>query len=371
MKRFLATALFPLVIACSTDASNARPSDPPLLPDAGSTEAGPQPRSESCLALDAKLQAALDDGIATIKTSDGVVAVITPECGYSEYFSGKSGLTGENLFRIGSNTKTYVAGVILKLVTDGKLKLTDVLETYVAGIKNGTSITIKQLLNHSSGIFNYTDDPGLDFHAKVTPASLVDLAKKHEPYFEPGAGWHYSNTNFILLGMIAEQVGGKPIAAQIREKILVPYKLEHTFFDGTEPVTGTIAKGFSSTGKDITTSYDMSWAWAAGAMVATPSDLARWITMVSKGEVYTPEIQKELLTGIPAFAGVEYGLGLFLFSAEATGKSASIGHGGDIFGCHSQDSYFPKTDMTVVTITNKDGTSPNDLSIAVFDVLMP
>ncbi len=369
MKQDFAIAALPFVLfGCSS-----APSAPAALPDAAPLEgdAGPAPRSEACLALDAKLQSTLDQQIATIKTKDGVIAVTTPECGYSEYFSGTSGLTGDNLFRIGSNTKTYVAGVILKLVTEGKLKLTDVLEAYVPGIKNGNLITMRQLLNHSSGIFNYTDDPALNSHSKVTPTDLVGLAKKHEPYFEPGTSWHYSNTNFILLGMIAEQVGGKPIAELIRTKLLVPHKLEHTFFDGTEPVNGTIAKGFSSTGKDVTNSYDTSWAWAAGAMVATPSDLARWIAMVAKGEVYTAEIQKELLTGIPAFSGVDYGLGLFLSSAAITGKSAAIGHGGDIYGCHSQDWYFPKEDVTVVTITNKDGTSPDALSLATFDIVMP
>ncbi len=358
-----------LLVACSSaDDGNAPRNDTQL--DAADVADGDTPeRTPSCLTFDEKVQSALDTSVVSSKMVDGVIAITTSDCGHSEYFSGKSGLTSDLLFRIGSNTKTFVSALVLTMTSEGKLALDEPFAAYLPEVTIGQTITVRQLLNHTSGLFNYTDDPTLDFKVKATPSGLVDLALKHDAYFAPGTSWHYSNTNFILLGMIAEKIGGAPIAKQIRERFLVPHNLTHTFFEGGEEIVGELAPGFDTKRRAIPTTYDPSWAWAAGAMVATPADLGRWITLLARGEVLPKEAQTELLKGVKVNDVIEYGLGVFLFSAKATGKTPAIGHGGDIYGSHSQAFYFPASDMTLVTISDTDGVSSNDLSIAALDAL--
>ncbi|MBK7583118.1 MAG: beta-lactamase family protein [Myxococcales bacterium] len=332
-------------------------------------------KSAACIAQDTKLQAALDAARTKTGSRDAALAVTTPECGQETFVSGESGLTGNEVFRIGSVTKTYVAAVVMKLVGAGKLSLDDHLDKWISGVPNGDAISVRMLLSHQSGIFNYTTDPNFlaDLKKKWTPDELVQLAASHGAVDPPGSVWKYSNTNYVCLGIIAEKLGGKGIAEQIRAELLGPQALKHTFFDGEEPVGDPLAPGFDAGGSDSTNAVDPSGPWAAGAIVATPADTALWIEALATGKVLAPAEQTQMETGVPIpGAPASYGLGLLMLDAAVTaGAGKAYGHDGSINGYHTQAFHFRDSKTTIVSIVNQDGANPNDVTLAALTTLFP
>src|SRR6266478_7260788 len=152
-------------------------------------------------------------------------------------------------FRIASNTKTMTAAVIVLLAQEGKLSLDDPVSKYVSGVPDGDNITIAELLNMRSGLYSYDDDP--EFWAildrdptKVwSPAEVLAIAFKNAPYFPPGTGFHYSNDNYALLGLIAEKIDGKPLAQAMQDRLFGPLGLQHTLLPGS--TVSTIPEPFS------------------------------------------------------------------------------------------------------------------------------
>ncbi|MET0817346.1 MAG: serine hydrolase domain-containing protein, partial [Solirubrobacteraceae bacterium] len=154
-------------------------------------------------------------------------------------------------FRIGSLTKTFTATVVLQLAGEHKLSLDDSIEQWLPGlVPGGERITVRQLLNHTSGLFNYTDDGQVldgmlsDRLRAWSPRELVVIATAHPPAFAPGTRWAYSNTGYIVLGLIAEAVDGRPLATQLETRILTPLKLRHTSFDSESQIAGRYAHGY-------------------------------------------------------------------------------------------------------------------------------
>jgi D-alanyl-D-alanine carboxypeptidase len=244
----------------------------------------------------------------------------------------------------------------------------------VPDVTGGDVITLRQLLDHQSGLFNYTDDTAFEKTSPktvYTPRQLVDVALRNPVYFAPGTSWHYSNTNFILLGMVAEAAGKAKLGVLVRTRVLDKAGLGATFFDGEEPLGGTLAPAQDMQGGDATKVLDPSWAWAAGSIVATPGDLAMWIEKVGSGSFYDAAQQKELLTTVPTGeANVDYGLGIIVFGAAITaGAGPGIGHDGAIPGYHTQSFYFPEKKTTLVAIVDSDADDPNDVSLAALKVL--
>lgn len=339
--------------------------------DSGSATDATNP---TCLARDGKLQNALDQAVAQSGSPDGVLAIDTPDCGQKVYVSGKDGLSPDALFRIGSVTKTYVASVIMRLAGEGKLSLGDTLDQYLPNVPKAASITLKMLLQQTSGLYDYTDAPVFRAEMKKTwtPEELVQIAIDHGPDFSPGTRWEYSNTNYIVLGMIAEKVTDHTIAALIHQDLLAPNSLSHTFFDGDEPLEGTLAPAYGQSGQDVTHAEDPSAMWAAGAIAATPGDVASWIDLLGSGKIDDPatlaEMEQSVPTGQP---GLGYGLGLFVLDGSITGAGTAVGHLGDTWGYHTQAFYFLDSKTTIVAIVNKDGADPNVLSVAVLQVLFP
>jgi D-alanyl-D-alanine carboxypeptidase len=388
LRRFLfvpALMAFALGSACgvagcstSTEAAPAAPAattQPPVtMPSADPDAGAPKPPVKTACDLENDaLQAGLDH--AHDKTTGAVLAVRNA-CGVRTLTSGQAKLDPKSLHRIGSVTKTYVAAVILGLLDDGTITLDDVVSKWIPDVTlGGDVITIRQLLDHSSGLFNYTDDKAFQKTptTKVfTPAELVAVSMQHPVDFAPGAKWEYSNTNYIVLGMIAEAAGKAPIAAQIRSRVLAKAGLTSTFFAGGEPVTGTMAPGQNAGGEDATNALDPSWSWAAGAMVASPADVATWIEKVGNGTFYDAPTQKLLLDGaLPTTEpGLTYGLGIFGYGASITGGAGmGIGHGGDIAGYHTEAIYFPASKTTLVAIVDSDAEDANDVVVATLGVL--
>lgn len=350
----------------------------------GAAASGGAGGADVCAARASVLQKLLDDTLPTTKAPGAVLSVSTPDCGLWAGATGtstpKEAMKPTDLVRIGSVTKTFVATVVLELVGEGKLALDDSLEQHHPGFPGGAGITLRQVLNHTSGIFNYTDDKA--WEAAVSkdpkrswePQELVDVAAANPPYAEPGKVWHYSNTNYILLGMIVEEVTQSTIAVEIRKRLLDPQKLGHTTFDGAEPLAGALAHGYgpSPAKADVTTAFDPSWAWSAGAMVSSASDLAAWAKALYGGGVLSKELFGDMTdAAVPTQqSGVSYGLGVFELGASVAYDNA-YGHGGDIPGFHTQMWYLPKEQLALAATVNSDDGSPNPITAAVLTQLVP
>lgn len=349
--------VFALSLACSANA----PSAP--APDAGVD--GPPARSEACLAQDQSMQTAID-GARTSPVA--ALAVDSPACGRTVYVSGNRALgDAQSLWRIGSVTKTFVSAVVLDLVREGKIALGDPLAKWVPGVPATDGVTVRMLMNHTSGIFNYTEVAAFFADRKRVwkPQEIVELATKNPPYFAPGAGFHYSNTNYVLLGMIAEKAGGAKIGTLVRERAIAKAGLDGIFFDGEEPVVGTMTRGFASNGKtDVTFLDDPSGPWAAGAIVARPGDLAAWVRALYGSDAVLDAERRALLVEKPVASG-QYGLGVMLLDeSQTTGGGTGLGHGGDISGFHTLAFYFPEKQTAIAVIVDRDGSDPNDVLVA-------
>ena len=269
--------------------------------------------------------------------------------------------------RIGSNTKTFVAVVVMQLVQEGKVGLDEPIETYLPGLIkgegiDGSRITVRQLLQHTSGLPDFdetlvgTTDVFQYRHHYVTPRDVLDSALSKPAQFEPGAQWKYTNTNYLVLGMLVERVSQRPVGEQIDERIVKKLGLSHTYFPapGDRSIKGTHPQGYhlSAEGKleDIT-EMDPTWGWAAGAMVSTPSELNTFFQAVFDGRLLTQASIDEMKNGaVDASSylgpGTVYGLGLIGRSLTCGGTS--WGHGGDIAGYHTRGGVGP--DGTAVTV---------------------
>ena len=269
--------------------------------------------------------------------------------------------------RIGSNTKTFVAVVVMQMVQEGKVGLDEPIETYLPGLIkgegiDGSRITVRQLLQHTSGLPEYTDTtPGSGdiFQVKdhyIPPRDLLDTALGKPAQFEPGAQWKYTNTNYLVLGMLVERVSQRPVGEQIDERIVKKLGLSHTYFPapGDRNIKGTHPQGYhlSAEGKleDIT-EMDPVWGWAAGAMVSTPSELNTFFQAVFNGRLLTQSSIDEMKNGaVDASSylgpGTVYGLGLIGRSLSCGGTS--WGHGGTIHGYQTDNAVGP--DGTAVTV---------------------
>ena len=265
--------------------------------------------------------------------------------------------------RIGSNTKTFVAVVVMQLVQEGKVGLDEPIETYLPGLIKGegidaSRITVRQLLQHTSGLPEYTDTtPGSGdiFQIKdhyAQPRDLLDTALGKPAAFEPGTQWKYTNTNYVVLGMLVERVSQRPVGEQIDQRIVKKLGLSHTYFPapGDRSIKGTHPQGYhlSAEGKlEYITEMDPAWAWAAGAMVSTPSELNTFFQAVFDGRLLTQASIDEMKKGVDTDkAGVVYGLGLIGRSLSCGGTA--WGHGGDIAGYHTRGGVGP--DGTAVTV---------------------
>lgn len=322
-------------------------------------------------ALAVTFQALIDD-MQTKGT--GVVglaaAVAMPDGGRWEGAAGSStadlALEPGMLQGIGSITKTYVATLVLKLAEEGRLSLDDSLHRWLPAYVNvDSTVTIRQLLGHTSGIYNYTDNAAmddsllLDLYRIWTPEEIVSSFVKARN-FAPGNGWRYCNTGYVLLGMIIEKVTGRTVESEIREQLLTPNALAHTFFPEEETLQGDVADpwgdvtgdGVSDNISNIPREGIHSTAWAAGAMFSTPKDLVTWGRALYGGNVLTPASLEQMLTFRNLSLGIGTGYGLGAMRFKIAGRTI-YGHGGDILGYSSMLLYSPQDRVTVALIVNE------------------
>ena len=290
-------------------------------------------------------------------------------------------------FRIASNTKTMTAAVIVLLAQEGKLRLDDPVSKYVPGVPEGDKITVTELLNMRSGLYTYDDDP--DFWAVLerdptkvwSPAEVLAIAFKHQPYFPPGTDFHYCNTNYALLGLIAEKIEEKPLASCFQDRLFGPLSLKDTLLPATnsntlpEPYSyGYLYGGCSfrlltdkpypaelqaaaragTLKPDDCTEQNSSYASAAGGVISTAKDCATWIQALVGGKVLNADYQRKWLDSLqPEVAskpeGQKYGYGI---SQLSWGPNTIYFHGGEMPGFNSKISYDPTNQLTLIIWSN-------------------
>jgi D-alanyl-D-alanine carboxypeptidase len=281
---------------------------------------------------------------------------------------------------VASITKSFVAATVLKLVEEGRLGLDDPISRHLPagaadGIANADTATVRQLLNHSSGIPNYNDS--LDFLTDVINAPTrrldsgyryLDYARGRGAYFEPGAGNHYSNSNYILLGMIIDAVAGEHHTQAIRDRVLAPLGLTGSLYDWNDLVPTGVIRGYTDLQGDgrIVDATDFYFAEEynnpAGGLHSTATDLRVFVEALLRDKtLLRPESLAAMETYLvpgpnfhPSYA--QYGLGLEYLKG-ANGEYA-IGHTGGLIGYSSYMLYFPDRDVTIVVLQNVGSDAP-------------
>jgi D-alanyl-D-alanine carboxypeptidase len=282
----------------------------------------------------------------------GAAARVRDEHGITQAASGVADLrTGRPMrpwlhYRVGSVTKPFVATVVLQLVAEGRLSLQDTVQRWLPGIlPYGDQVTIRQLLNHTSGVPDYTLEPIVRLytfpHARFrvwTPRELVALVADQPPAFPPGTAWSYSNTGYILAGMIVEAATGHKLGQELARRIFRPLGMRDTFFPVNRPtIPRPYARGYSidpfaqEQGPllDLTV-LNPSLAWAAGALISNLGDLEHFFRALLRGRLLPPRLLAAMTTPVPTGRpGFGYGLGLVVIDTPA---GRLLGHDGAIPG---------------------------------------
>jgi D-alanyl-D-alanine carboxypeptidase len=323
-----------------------------------------------------KYQALLDD--ITFAGVPGIMlSVYNPEEGEWLGASGMADIAGKvelkpcNITRTGSTVKTFTAVTILMLAEEGRLSLDDKIEKYLPDdildkLSNARQSTIRQLLNHSSGIYNYIQS--LKFQtASVNdltriwhPDDLLEYAYNKPALFKCGEDVEYSNTNYVLLGMIIEKITGEPFYNAFKTKIFEPLHLEFTQFAAEDPVPENIIRGyidFYSKLQLIESTHYSGWDYytADGGLISNVHDLSVFMRALFNGELISDESLQEMLTWKipknpdPEFYPLSYGLGIFKIE---TPYGIAYHHSGDAIGYYATMLYFEDSNTTLVWAAN-------------------
>lgn len=353
-----------------------------------STAGDPSPAQSTPLTIDGPALATLVEQMAEEMQAPGVaVQVRSPQGDFDELYGtteldGGRPITFADHVRVGSNTKTFTGTAILQMVQEGKLNLDEPVSQYIDGVPDGENIPIRLLLNMRSGLFNYSEtlelNESLDEtpEAEWTPQDLLDLAFSNPPYFAPGEGYHYSNTNTVLLGLIAEKLDGKPLPQVFEDRFYAPLGLTGSSFppSDTSAIPDPFARGYMF-GTNVETMddpalpaaqqeqaaagtllpYDVtdenpSWTWAAGQMISTADDLTTWARALGDGSLLDETTQQERLDSIetvnpddPNSPGYGYNLAKL---------GPMYGHTGELPGYNSFMGYDPQTQLSIVVWSN-------------------
>lgn len=347
---------------------------------ATATDIASAPPTASTTSLDAELvaqlEAALDEGFAASAIPGVIVGLWIP--GESEWVSERGVAdveTGEPMSRdkqqkIGSITKTIIGTVMLQVIGEPEfdVSLDDTLDRWYPEFPEASKITVRMLLNHSSGI-GESGQPQVDRicsdpYAIPTPDELIATgAATPRADFAPGGGFEYANTNYFLLGGILEQVTGADLATLIDERITEPFGMDRSRFAPDGQVTAPLTHGYSlfcpSLGEPVDTlDWSNGESWAGGAMVSTLDDLRAWGEAIGEGAGVIPELQAARYADIavvPGQIGGGYGLGAGVEIDVDTGCITSVSHAGAEPGYGTNIAYYPKTGAVFAMLGNGDG----------------
>ncbi|MFE4520449.1 serine hydrolase domain-containing protein [Kitasatospora sp. NPDC056783] len=334
----------------------------------------------------AKLDASIKQVMSQASIPGVIVGYTTPDGGYQRNFGvadkdAGTPMSADLYTRIGSVTKTFTATAVLLLADQGKLSLDDPVSKYVADVPGGDGITLRQLGQMRSGLYNYSDDPDFqheflsDPDHPFTPDQLLAYAFKHPADFAPGSRFEYSNTNYILLGQVVEKVGGQTLGDYLKAQVFGPAGLTGTTFPTDATFPDPHAHGYTNQTLDgrltDATTWNPSWGWAAGAVISDLADLQTWSKVLATGTpLLKPATQADRLkgqdTGTP---DLNYGFGVFT-------THGWIGHNGSLPGYETVVVYLPAAQASLVIILNTDvsyqGSEPSTLlAAAITQIVSP
>ena len=332
----------------------------------------------------AALEQIVDDGVP------GVVGlarrggqVVAAASGVADVAAGRPMATRDRV-RVGSITKTMVATVVLQLAAEHRLRLSDSLARWLPGlVPGGRAITVRELLQHTSGIYNYTNDPGFWPAVKADPTrvwpprALIAIAVAHPPLFPPGTAFAYSNTEYLLLGLVIEKATGHPLGRELADRIFAPLGMQHTSLPFAQVIPpAPYAHGYllhqpGAPGPVDVTQVSPSIGWAAGGVVSTAGDLARFYTALLSGQLLPPRLLHQMLTTVPSGPGTGYGLGII---SMHTPCGTAWGHPGDFPGYLSNAYTTLGGGRQAIVLINADSTNLTaqqnaDVNAAVLDGL--
>lgn len=323
--------------------------------------------------LGEKLQQTLDKSINDFNIKGVSVSVIIPGkenwTGSSGVSHGNTSITSNSLFIIGSVTKTFTSALVLKLAEEGLLSLDDSIHKWTPSFANiDCTITIRQLLNHTSGVYDYCTHPnfwavvGSDLNKKWAPEEILN-SFINSPYFLPGSDFHYSNTGYILLGMIIEAATQSEVSTQFRNRFFIPLGLSDTFLAGEETITGTVAHGWY----DLTNNGELddisnfpstafySISWTSGAIASSAEDLTKFSQALYNDDLLNQSSLNQMLTyQSPTYSDLYqgYGLGVGLLGSVLVGNANAIGHAGDAIGFTTLMTYLPNYGASISIMLN-------------------
>jgi D-alanyl-D-alanine carboxypeptidase len=351
----------------------------------------------------ASLQAVVEKAAKEMLVPGAVVMIRTPQGSYTAAVGttelGKqTPPDAKTHFRIASNSKTMTAALVVLLAQDGKLKFTDPVSDYVPDVPNGNGITVADLLKMRSGLYNYTNSPELaatldaDPAKTWTPQEALAIAFAHPPNTAPNTEYEYDNTNYALLGLIAEKAGGRPLAEQFQDRLFGPLGLQQTSLPAVDDtaIPAPYSHGYMYGGSmyamvddpypdDIKaaakagtlkptdyTNQNPSYAHAAGGAISTADDIETWIRSLVSGKVFNADYQRQWLDSVqpedPAKPdGQKYGYGISY--QRFTPSAAMYYHGGEMPGFNSFMGYDPDNNVSLVIWTNLT-ISPDDKTTA-------
>ena len=378
----------------------AIPWNPPAVA-AASPPIGTPPGAPIGVALTATpaVRAALDARLDDIRTRTGIpgvsVAIGFPDGSLWVGAAGDADLAAgtpvapATSFPIASISKTFTAALVLALVGDGRLGLDDSVDRLLPELDLDARITVRQLLDHTSGLRDFFMAPKIDAALQRDPGRRWDaddaLAYVGKPYAKPGRTWHYSNTNYLILGLLAERVGRAPLADQLRDRFLTPLGLTHTWYQPTETPRGALAHAYrmprarpDPTAVDLSDGSDIApftsvvtAAGGAGGMASSAADLVRWADALYGGEVLPPALVAAMTSDAPRAKklgpGVHYGLGVQL--GDVLGYR-SMGHSGRLLGARSVVRWLPDVGVTIAVLTNQSRTDPAAIARSLLKVFL-
>ncbi len=338
----------------------------------------------------AALQAALDSVRSGGRYPGVSAAIIFPD---GAIWTGVSGaailsphtpLTTTTLFSIGSISKTFLAALVGQLASVGTLGLDDPLAKYLPDYPNAANITLRQLLNHTSGLRDPSTDQSFNdavlAHPGATWTADQFLSWVGRPYCAPGTCYQYSNTNYVLLGKVVEKITAQPLAALVRSAFLVPLGLVHTYMQTEEQAQGAEAHGYmppasvpvdNSAGTMIPFTAEATAFGFAGAYVSTPSDLAIWADALYGGHVLDQATLASMVDISPTLTfkpkTPPYGLG---FEETTVAGQVAWGHRGHLDGFWSAMEYLPDCHVTIVVLTNAEWADPVAASSALATIVL-
>lgn len=290
--------------------------------------------------------------------------------------------------RVGSNSKTYLAVVVLQLVEEGEVGLDEPVETYLPGLLrgegiDGAAITVRQLLQHTSGLPEYLEHGEIEVAEGpdpryFDPRQLLDIGLSRPADFAPGTSIAYSNTNYVVLGLLAQRVTGAPLHELVEERVLERADLDETYVPrvGENGLRDRHVRGYHAgpaAGTELVdvTDLDASWAWAAGDVVATPSDLGRFFVAVQDGTLLEPATVAEMqrTQEMDMGEGLVFHYGLGIQRVDLPDGTVAWGHGGDVHGFSTRVAATPDGRFVAVAVNALPSSAAGDEATALARML--